>query len=60
VLCFLYLKTGKIDKATALAATLPHMRESREVIQPLILGGLAEEEIDQNLRYVILGERESD
>ncbi|MDR0531525.1 MAG: helix-turn-helix domain-containing protein [Oscillospiraceae bacterium] len=58
VLCFLYLKAGKTDKANALAATLPHTRESREVIQPLIAGGLAENEIDKNLRYVILGERE--
>ena len=36
VLCFLYLKAGKAEKANALAATLPHARESREVIQPLI------------------------
>ncbi len=57
VLCFLYLKTGKTEKANALAATLPHMRESREIIQPLISGGLSAREIDENIQNILIGER---
>lgn len=40
-LCFLYLKAGNIDKANRLASDLPHTRESREVIQPLVQQGLS-------------------
>ena len=40
-LCFLYLKAGSIDKANRLASELPHTRESREVIQPLVQQGLS-------------------
>ncbi len=40
VLCFLYLKCGKTEKAAMLASALPHIRESREVIQPLTAKGL--------------------
>ena len=45
-LCFLYLKAGYEDKANRLASELPHTRESREVIQPLIQRGLSEIEIN--------------
>ena len=55
VLCFLYLKIGKAGKANALAATLPHTRESREVIQPLISQGLDDAEINKNIRNILLG-----
>lgn len=55
-LCFLYLKCGKNDKARALASELPHTRESREVIQPLIQKGLRDEEIDMNIKNILLGE----
>ncbi len=55
-LCFLYLKCGKLKEASDLASTLPHTRESREVIQPLILKGLDENEIDKNIRIILLGE----
>ncbi len=55
-LCFLYLKIGKTDKANALASELPHKRESREVIQPLIQKGLDESEIDTNIRKILLGD----
>lgn len=55
-LCFLYLKAGREDKANQLASQLPHMRESREVIQPLIQQGLKEEQIDANIKYLLLGE----
>lgn len=54
-LCFLYLKCGQAEKANALAAQLPHTRESREVIQPLISKDLAAQEIDWNIRNILLG-----
>lgn len=55
VLCFLYLKCGKTSKANALAGTLPHMRESREFIQPLISKGLDNNEIDNNIKNILVG-----
>ena len=57
-LCFLYLKAGREDKANKLASQLPHMRESREVIQPLIQQGLSVSEIDDNIRNIVLGDGE--
>lgn len=54
-LCFLYLKCEKNDKANALASKLPHTRESREVIQPLISQGLDEAEINRNIQNILLG-----
>ena len=58
-LCFLYLKCGKVEKANALASELPHTRESREVIQPLIQMGLGESEINDNIRNILLGDGKS-
>lgn len=55
-LCFLYLKTGKDDKANRLASELPHTRESREVIQPLIKQGLNVSQIDENIKTILLGD----
>lgn len=55
-LCFLYLKAGYEEKANRLASELPHQRESREVIQPLIQQGLTESEIDENIRDILLGD----
>lgn len=55
-LCFLYLKAGRDDKANRLASELPHMRESREVIQPLIQQGLEDSEIDENIKNILLGD----
>lgn len=55
-LCFLYLKCGNTEKANALAASLPHTRESREVIQPLIRNGLNVNEIDMNIKNILLGD----
>lgn len=57
-LCFLYLKAGRNDKANELASHLPHTRESREVIQPLIQQGLSEEQIDRNIKRILLGDGE--
>ena len=54
-LCFLYLKAGREDKANRLASELPHTRESREVIQPLIQQGLDELQIDENIKMILLG-----
>ena len=55
-LCFLYLKAGKEDKANALASRLPHMRESREVIQPLIQSAMDGAAIEETVRKLLLGE----
>lgn len=55
-LCFLYLKAGREDKANKLASELPHARESREVIQPLIEQGLSNSEIDENIKNILLGD----
>lgn len=55
-LCFLYLKSGRADKANRLASELPHTRESREVIQPLIQQGLNEAQIDENIKNILLGD----
>lgn len=55
-LCFLYLKAGKENKANQLASELPHMRESREVIQPLIQRGLDEKQMDEEIKRILLGE----
>lgn len=55
-LCFLYLKAGYKDKANRLASCLPHTRESREVIQPLIQQGLSESEINASIKNLLLGE----
>lgn len=54
-LCFLYLKAGEEEKANRLASELPHTRESREVIQPLVKQGLSESEINENIKSILLG-----
>lgn len=55
-LCFLYLKAGREDKANKLASELPHTRESREVIQPLIQQRLTDSEMDENIKTILLGD----
>ena len=55
-LCFLYLKAGQEEKANRLASELPHTRECREVIQPLIQQGLDNAEIDENIKNILLGD----
>ena len=55
-LCFLYLKAGCEDKANRLASELPHTRESREVIQPLIQQSLSESEMNENIKNILLGD----
>ena len=58
LLCFLYLKSEKIKKANNLASSLPHIRESREVIQLLIAKGLNNHEINEYIRTLLVGESE--
>lgn len=53
-LCFLYLKAGYEDKANRLASELPHTRESREIIQPLIQQGLSESDINAHIKHILL------
>lgn len=55
-LCFLYLRAGQEEKANRLASELPHTRECREVIQPLIRRGLDRAEIDKNIKNILLGD----
>lgn len=55
-LCFLYLKCGQTDKANQLASKLPHTRESREVIQPLIQKDIEDGEINKCIRNILLGD----
>ncbi len=55
-LCFLYLKCGMREKAIALAGALPHTRESREVIKPLVTQGIDEDEIDKNIKRILIGD----
>ena len=55
-LCFLYFFVGRVDKANKLASELPHTRESREVIQPLIQQGLNETQIDENIKLILFGD----
>ena len=56
-LCFLYAKAGEGEKAKNLAYHLPHTRESREVITSLLDSIKTEEEFDENIKYIILGEK---
>ncbi len=56
ILCFLYLKCGKTDEANLLASQLPHIRECRETIQPLVQQGLEDNEINKLIRNLLLGE----
>lgn len=57
-LCILYYKCDMIEKAAALAAELPHMRESREMILPLIQKGMTSNEIDKQIKFILLGEED--
>ena len=55
-LCFLYLKSGDSEKAKLLASELPHHRESREVIEPIIAKSPCNDEVDRHIKYILLGE----
>ncbi len=55
-LCFLYARSGQREKAEKLASELPHTRESREAITPIIERNASDEELERNIRIIILGE----
>ncbi len=55
-LCFLYLKHGEAEKAKRLASELPHTRESREAIEPVIANHPSSAEIEQHIKNILLGE----
>ncbi|MBO5110693.1 MAG: helix-turn-helix transcriptional regulator [Clostridia bacterium] len=55
-LCFLYLRSGQLDKAHRAASRLPHARESREEILPLIAECRTPDLIDADLHRILLGE----
>lgn len=54
-LCLLYAREGNMKKAQALAAHLPHRRESREDIRE-VLQEASDDQLDAYLRYLVLGE----
>lgn len=51
----LLLSVNEKQKANALAATLPHTRESRKVIRPLISQDLDDTEIEKRMNYKLTG-----
>ena len=55
VLCFLYAKNGEQEKAENLAKKLPHQRESREAVLPLLQNGEAAV-LDRSIARILLGE----
>ncbi|MBQ1233713.1 MAG: transcriptional regulator, partial [Clostridia bacterium] len=55
-LCFLYLKSGRLNKSKMLASELPHMRESREAIEPVIAEDLSVPQINEHIKLLLLGE----
>ena len=55
-LCLLYLQAGQMERAHYLATQLPHTRESREEILPLITENRAEKEVIGDIRRILLGE----
>lgn len=56
VIAFTELSVDEKTKENRLASELPHMRESREVIKPLIEQGLDESQIDENIKTILLGD----
>ena len=56
-LCFIHCKMGEKEKAVATARTLPHVRESREVILAQLERELSPSEIDACLKQIALGEQ---
>ena len=56
LLCFLYLRHGDHNKAQALANSLPHVRECRETIAPIIAAAPDADEIASHIRTLLLGE----
>ena len=55
-LSFIYLKSGEGEKATWIAESLPHMRESREQVLAEFNKNPDEKAINTYLRFIALGE----
>ena len=55
-LCFLYKKAGQFETAASLACSLPHERECREYVFPIVSEETNYDLFDRNIRYIILGE----
>ena len=51
----LIVSCGRKDKAYELASELPHIRESRETILPMISQDLNDDEINENIKTILLG-----
>ncbi len=56
VLCLLYKKCGFTGDAEKTALELPHMRECREVILPIITSEFDECDVDAKIKEILLGE----
>lgn len=56
VLCFVYARMGESQKAKIAASKLPHRRESREVIAPIIASQPSIETIDRCIKAIVIGE----
>lgn len=59
-LCFLYQKLGQNCEAVRLAKALPHTRESREAILPVLCENLSAEALEYHIRLLILGEEKAE
>ncbi len=57
-LCFLYLQCGQTQKANALASELPHQRECRESIQPVIQKEITADDIKRSIHHILIGDSE--
>jgi len=56
LLCYLYLACGMKNRACDLASTLPHTRESREAVLPVVEKGLDSDDLTKNIHLILLGE----
>lgn len=56
LLCLLYKKCGITDKAEKTAAQLPHLKESREAIMPIMTSDLDETLLDTKIKEILLGD----
>ena len=55
-LCILYKKNGEDEKANKLASKLPHTRESREIIAPIVAQEQSEITLNRQIRFLLLEE----
>ena len=55
-LCILYKKNGEDEKANKSASELPHERESREIIAPIVAKKQSDITLNQQIHLLLLGE----